>query len=216
MRSKLILAGTVQGVGFRAIVKQFALNADIRGRVRNLSEEGTVEIYCEYRDLDKLTNFIESLRALKTESGLKVESIEQFDEGSEQYGTVDEKIFKGFSVYYGDNLTDYQIDQSERSEFTVFYGMQMYTSMIRGFDNLGNKIDNLGDRLGDKIDNLGDRLGDKIDSMHTDMNTRFDTLDEKYGLISQTMLKLLEQQQEHNKKLDEILEMLTKRSVKRK
>jgi len=44
-------------------------------------------------------------------------------------------------------------------------------------------------------------LGDKIDSMHSDINTKFDTLDAKYGLISQTMLKLLDQQQEHNKKL---------------
>ncbi|MEM4058455.1 MAG: hypothetical protein QXZ12_07010, partial [Thermoplasmata archaeon] len=211
------------------------------------------------------------------------------DEGSEQYGTVDESIFKGFSVYYGENLTDYEIDQAERSEFTVFYGMQMYTSMTNGFDNMNHQFDSLGkkmddgfdklgkkmddgfdklgkkmddgfdklgkkmddgfdklgkkmddgfdklgkkmddgfdklgkkmddgfDKLGKKIDNVNSNLGDKIDSMHTDMNTRFDTLDEKYGLISQTMLKLLEQQQEHNKKLDEILEMLTKRTVKKK
>ncbi|MGC8726297.1 MAG: acylphosphatase [Thermoplasmata archaeon] len=263
MRSRLILSGTVQGVGFRAIVKQYAQYAKIKGRVRNL-EDGTVEIYCEYKDLEQLTNFKDSLIKIDAASGLKVDSIEQFEEGSEQYGKIEEKYFKTFSVYYGDNLTDYEIDQAERSEFTVFYGMKMFSSMNDGFsnlsdkmDNLGNKIDNVGNKidnvsnkidklgedLGNKIDNVSnkidklgedlgnkvdnvsnkidklgedlgnkiDNVGEKTDSMHTDMNKSFEVLDVKYGTIGEAMVKLLEQQQEHNKKLDDILKALTEK-----
>jgi acylphosphatase len=213
MRSRLILAGTVQGVGFRAIVKQYAQYTKIKGRVRNL-EDGTVEIYCEYKDLEQLANFKNSLMKIDAVSGLKVDNIEQFDEGSEQYGKIEEKYFKTFSVYYGDNLTDYEIDQAERSEFTVFYGMKMFSSMNDGFsnlsdkmDDLGNKIDKLGVDLGNKIDNVGD----KTDSMHEDMNKSFEVLDVKYGTIGEAMVKLLEQQQEHNKKLDDILKALTEK-----
>ncbi|MGC8657268.1 MAG: acylphosphatase [Thermoplasmata archaeon] len=245
MRSRLILSGTVQGVGFRAIVKQYAQYAKIKGRVRNL-EDGTVEIYCEYKDLEQLTNFKDSLIKIDVASGLKVDNIEQFEEGSEQYGKIEEKYFKTFSVYYGDNLTDYEIDQAERSEFTVFYGMKMFSSMNDGFsnlsdkmDNLGNKIDNVGNKidnvsnkidklgedLGNKIDNVSnkidklgedlgnkiDNVGEKTDSMHTDMNKSFEVLDVKYGTIGEAMVKLLEQQQEHNKKLDDILKALTEK-----
>jgi len=283
MRSRLILDGDVQGVGFRAVVKQQAQRAKIKGRVRNL-EDGTVEIYCEYNNLEHLANFKDSLMKMNTSSGLKVDKIEQFDEGSEQYGKIEEKYFKTFSVYYGDNLTEYEIDQADRSELTVFYGMKMLSSMDNGFsnlsgkmdvlgnkidnvsdkiDNLGNKIDNVSDKidtlgnkidnvsdkidtLGNKIDNVGekvesmhidmnknfaelgnkidnvsdkidtfgnkiDNVGEKVESMHIDMNKNFAELDVKYGTIGDTMIKLLEQQQEHNKKLDEILKTLTEK-----
>ena len=311
MRSRLILDGDVQGVGFRAVVKQQAQRAKIKGRVRNL-EDGTVEIYCEYNNLEHLANFKDSLMKINTSSGLKVDKIEQFDEGSEQYGKIEEKYFKTFSVYYGDNLTEYEIDQADRSELTVFYGMKMLSSMDNGFsnlsgkmdvlgnkidnvsdkidnlgnkidnvsdkidtlgnkidnvsdkiDNLGNKIDNVSDKidtlgnkidnvsdkidtLGNKIDNVGekvesmhidmnknfaelgnkidnvsdkidtfgnkiDNVGEKVESMHIDMNKNFAELDVKYGTIGEAMVKLLEQQQEHNKKLDEILKTLTEK-----
>jgi len=241
MRSRLILDGDVQGVGFRAVVKQQAQRAKIKGRVRNL-EDGTVEIYCEYNNLEHLANFKDSLMKMNTSSGLKVDKIEQFDEGSEQYGKIEEKYFKTFSVYYGDNLTEYEIDQADRSELTVFYGMKMLSSMDNGFSNLsgkmdvlGNKIDNVEEKvesmhidmnknfaeLGNKIDNVSDKIdtfgnkidnvGEKVESMHTDMNKNFAELDVKYGTIGEAMVKLLEQQQEHNKKLDEILKTLTEK-----
>ena len=38
--------------------------------------------------------------------------------------------------------------------------------------------------------------------MHEDMNQRFDMLDEKYGKISEIMLRLLDKMDDHNNKLD--------------
>ncbi len=40
-------------------------------------------------------------------------------------------------------------------------------------------------------------LGEKIDSMHQDVNKKFDTLDEKYGKISETMILFLNKMDEH-------------------
>ena len=44
--ARLLVFGNVQGVGFRAYVKQIARNMQIRGFARNL-DDGSVEIYAQ-------------------------------------------------------------------------------------------------------------------------------------------------------------------------
>jgi len=52
--------GIVQGVGFRALVKRWAKEMDLKGYVRNLSD-GSVEIHIEgYEHI--IQNFIERLK----------------------------------------------------------------------------------------------------------------------------------------------------------
>ncbi|MCL4325253.1 MAG: acylphosphatase [Candidatus Thermoplasmatota archaeon] len=87
---------------------------------------------------------------------------------------------------------------------------------------LGEKIDLGNKMLGEKIDSGNKMLGEKIDSMHNDMNVRFDRLDDKYKLISETLTNFILEFKEynkkldvHNEKLDKILAILTENKKKK-
>jgi acylphosphatase len=120
---------------------------------------------------------------------------------------------------------------------------EMGKKMDHGFNELGNKIDTGFDQMGKKMDHGFNELGNKIDtgfdengkkmdhgfkanleesrSMHIDTNARFDKLDEKYGIISKTLLDMHKDFKEynanlnmHNQKLDDILKVLTNQNEK--
>lgn len=61
---RIIVAGIVQGVGYRASVFSIAIRTGVRGHVRNLPD-GRVEILAQAWDDDKLEAFIESIRTVK-------------------------------------------------------------------------------------------------------------------------------------------------------
>lgn len=68
----IYVAGTVQGVGFRAAVKRHALFHDIKGYVRNLGD-GRVEI-CAQGKGDQINHFVHTIQ---TKPGLAtISSIE--------------------------------------------------------------------------------------------------------------------------------------------
>ncbi len=56
----IFVSGTVQGVGFRAMVKRHALLHDIKGFVRNLSD-GRVEI-CAQGHSEQIHQFMQTVR----------------------------------------------------------------------------------------------------------------------------------------------------------
>lgn len=57
----IFVSGTVQGVGFRAVVKRHALLYDIKGYVRNLPD-GRVEI-CAQGHGDQINQFIHTMQS---------------------------------------------------------------------------------------------------------------------------------------------------------
>ncbi len=87
VRVRMVIEGNVQGVGYRALVKQVARRMKIKGKVKNL-EDGTVEVYCE-ADKATVDAFAEkiNIKAKDPEDvfGLNVENIKLYREGQEGY-----------------------------------------------------------------------------------------------------------------------------------
>lgn len=84
---KIIISGNVQGVGFRATVKNYAEKLGIKGTARN-DFDGTVEIYAQGNP-EQLNAF---LRMIKEKPGLgRVQSADVIKRNLENY-FVDFKI----------------------------------------------------------------------------------------------------------------------------
>ena len=186
-KKRILVKGNVQGVGFRAFVRQYAFNLDVKGLVRNLSDK-TVEIYCAAQ-AGALKKF---LRALKVKGDkmdpfvINVEQITVFDEKTKEYkaGKVP-RSFKEFIVDYGAGLTKAEREAAERDEYTILAGQRLGQKMDTGFNGLGQKMDNGFNGLGQKVDGVGQ----DVRAMHKDMNVKFEGLDKKYHVISEHLLE---------------------------
>ncbi len=85
---RLYITGTVQGVFFRAFIKENAERNNVKGFVRNL-EDGRVEIFIE-GDVDDVNKMIELCK-----NGPKHSKIEKVEEKSERF-----QGFKEFKVLH--------------------------------------------------------------------------------------------------------------------
>jgi len=118
-KKRILVKGNVQGVGYRAFVRQYAFSMDIRGLVRNLPDK-TVEIFCEADEgtLKKFLRFINVKGDKMDPFVINVEQISVFDEKSKEYraGKVP-RSFKEFIVDYGAGLTKAEREAAERDEY---------------------------------------------------------------------------------------------------
>ncbi len=240
MKYRLILTGNVQQIGLRETIKNRAISMKVKGSVKNL-DDGTVEIYCDIPE-NALETFKNAIKAPN------IESIEVYKEGTDGYG-IPETDFSRFHVIRNEDeiaetlsimtMTGIKMNESMQKGFEVLgekidSGNKMLGEKIdSGNKMLGEKIDlgnkmlgekiDLGNKmLGEKIDSGNKMLGEKIDSMHNDMNVRFDRLDDKYKLISETLTNFILEFKEynkkldvHNEKLDKILAILTENKKKK-
>ncbi|MEM3494023.1 MAG: acylphosphatase, partial [Thermoplasmata archaeon] len=162
VKKRLVLDGEVQGVGLRAFAKRLALRMKLKGCARNL-EDGTVEIYIE-GEQEKIEKFKAILQSEQTKSfGIIVESIMEFDEGTEGFGTPPE--YKGFKIIYDYKVEPAMEELLERTEMIVIGGQELKA----GINLVANKVDCVAEKV--------DRVAEKIDSMHADMNERFDRIE---------------------------------------
>lgn len=116
MRVRLLVKGTVQGVGFRALVKQLGRSMGLKGAIRNLSD-GNMEVYC-----DGSEQLIQSFRKKLEYKGdpdrpfsLHVESIVIHSEDDEEYTNPPEE-WEPIDVDYGDTLSTFEREMLERTE----------------------------------------------------------------------------------------------------
>jgi acylphosphatase len=221
----------VQQVGYREHVKKCAQRMRVKGCVRNL-DDGDVEIYCEM-DPGDLEGFKQGL----VYERVRVDRILVYEEGSKEYGNPDvdfsrfrvirdeDEVAETLSVMTAaglkmleklDNLSDKVDSGNKMLAEKIENGNKMLGEKIdSGNKMLAEKIENGNRMLGEKIDSGNKMLGEKIDAMHTDMNVRFDRMEERYGVIFESIRSFLEEfrvyntrLEEHNKKLDLILEKL--------
>ncbi len=175
---RLVVRGFVQGVGYRAFVKQTAYRFRIKGTAQNL-RDGSVEIYAR-AEPEALIRFKEFLLS---QSPGEVEDIEEYPEGSENYGTGPEDWI-GFNI-----LRDDYSSLEESMEYVVLGGVRLEKEMKKGFSELGSKIDILSEKtdkgfseLGEKIDKVAekvDTVGNKIDTLSEKTDKGFSELGEK-------------------------------------
>ena len=121
-KARIVVDGIVQGVGYRALVKQVARQLGLKGLVRNF--EGTrVEIFCE-GPRDKIMEFLKKIdRKAEFEDflSINVSSIKCFFEGEEQYQPA-WKEYKDFEIDYGvEELSVFDEATLEDHEFSKLY-----------------------------------------------------------------------------------------------
>jgi acylphosphatase len=180
-KRRIIVKGNVQGVGFRAFVRQYAFNMDVKGLVRNLSDK-TVEIFCE-ADEGTLKKFLRAITVKGDKMDpfvINVEQIMVFDEKTKEYkaGKVP-RSFKEFIVDYGAGLTKAEREAAERDEYTILAGQRLGQKMDTGFNGLGQKVDVVGKNVVS--------VGQDVRAMHKDMNEKFTGMEQKYHTINKNI-----------------------------
>jgi acylphosphatase len=134
VKMSVIVEGTVQGVGYRALVKFYASQLGIKGLVRNLAD-GQVEIFCEGPDerIDQLVKYIDIKSNIIDPSNPNVERIERYHEGRENYSPA-WKEYDGFEIDYGNQkLTALEKEALESSEYAKlqFWYLRNEVHMLR-------------------------------------------------------------------------------------
>ena len=185
---RLVVCGFVQGVGYRAFVKQAAYRFRIKGTVQNL-RDGSVEIYAR-AEPEALVRFKEFLML---QSPGDVENIEEYPEGSEAYGNGPDDWI-GFNI-----LRDDYSSLEETMEYVVLGGVRLEKEMKAGFADLKGEMRTGFADLKGEIKLTREELGEKIDAsnektenFHMEMVQKFDALDVKYGVIGQGLNEMIE------------------------
>lgn len=162
VKARIVVDGIVQGVGYRALVKQVARQLSLKGLVRNL-EDTKVEIFCE-GPRDKIMEFSKKIdRKAEPEDflSINVSEIKCFFEGETHYKPA-WKEYKGFEI-------DYEIEElSAFDEATLE-------------DHEFGKLYFIGFRDEQKS------FGDELKGFRQDTNRNFGEMAEKYGDISKEL-----------------------------
>jgi len=169
-RAILKIRGDVQEAGYRAFIMRTAQKLKLVGYVENLPD-GEVRIVCE-GERKAIDEFSDKIR-LKNDI-VYVESIRR--SFSKPKGE-----FKRFEVKTGDLA------------YEIFQG---YATAGKHFNRLGQKIDGVGQKVeevGQKVDIVGENVegvGEKVDNLTVHTDEHFNKLDEKYGVVSETLISM--------------------------
>ncbi|MFH0815919.1 MAG: acylphosphatase [Methanobacteriota archaeon] len=168
MKKRVVLQamGEVQKVGYRDFVLKAARKLGVVGYVENM-RDGSVKIVCEGEE----ATTEEFKQAIK----VKFKFIDVHD-----IKTVETAKPTGEFQYFDIKRGDSTEELGERLDVSILYldatRDELKGEMKSGFSDLKNEM-----KSGfNKVEGA-------ISSMHTDVNTRFDTLDNKYGEISKKM-----------------------------
>jgi acylphosphatase len=174
IRAILTIKGDVQEAGYRVIIQKTALKMGSTGYAENL-KNGDVEVVCECEE-NKLDKFIKAITVRN--AFVSVENIEKkVEKATGEY--------ESFEVKVGDLA------------FEMFQG---YATAGKYFNWLGQKVDasiEATKEVGQKVEGVGE----KVDNLTVHTDEHFNKLDEKYGVVSETLISM-------NKKYDVLSETL--------
>ena len=161
----IIAEGWIQSAGYRAFVKRAASQLGIKGLVRNLFD-GKVEVFCD-GNFSKISILLQKMdyKGKKDDAlGIYVEKLSVYREG--------EKGYLGPWKRY----RDFQID----------YGFEIKSPVDRALlENLENRIIYVASFQ----DEFG-LLKEEFSMFRKETNHNFETMEEKYGSISEEMKKI--------------------------
>ncbi|MEM2995623.1 MAG: acylphosphatase [Candidatus Bathyarchaeia archaeon] len=122
VKARIVVDGVVQGVGYRALVKQVARQLGLKGLVRNL-EDTKVEIFCE-GEKERIAEFLRKIdvKAEPTDFlSINVSEIRCYFEGNPNYKPA-WKPYKEFEMDYGvEELSVFEKATLEDHEFGKLY-----------------------------------------------------------------------------------------------
>lgn len=150
VRKRILVTGKVQGVGYRALVKQLARTSGIKGYVRNL-DDGSVEIYAQAPP-DILESFVTQIRIKggNNNFSVNVETISMFSESDKAF-KPEKSAFKTFWVYYDEDLSAGEKEMVEKAEIG--------TLMLAGLDSKLGMVDSKLGGVDSKLGGIDSKLG---------------------------------------------------------
>jgi len=148
--ARIVVDGVVQGVGYRALVKQVARQLGLSGFIRSL-EDTEVEIFCEGPE-DRIKEFMKKIdRKTKPEEFLSINvgEIKCFWQGQENYQPV-WKEYKGFEIDYGvEEFSPFEEATLDDHEFGKLY-FTGFRDELKGFrEDTGNSFNEMAEKYGD-------------------------------------------------------------------
>jgi acylphosphatase len=149
-RARIVVSGVVQGVGYRALVKQAGRQLGLKGLVRNLGD-AKLEIFCEGPS-DKIKQFLNKIdRKAKAEDFLSVNvsEVKCSFEGEQGFQPA-WKTYKEFEIDYGfEKLSPLEEATLENHEFSKLYSIG-FKDELKGFsDKTDRNFAEMADKYGD-------------------------------------------------------------------
>ncbi|MCG2825271.1 MAG: acylphosphatase [Thermoplasmatales archaeon] len=179
IRATITITGDVQEAGYRVVVRDTARKLGLVGFAENMPD-GTVKVVCE-GEKKVVEGFVQTIK-IKIET-ITVENIKI--DYSDANGEFDGKGFIVKVTDLGDEL--FQGFATSLKYFKIGWGKQdETTAAIKGLDKKQDKMIGKQDKMIEKQDEM---IG-KQDKTIEVIGTRFDTMDTKYGDISETMKEM--------------------------
>ncbi len=184
--ARLLIKGFIQGIGYRAYVKQSAYRLKVKGAVKNM-HDGSVEIYCNAPDEETYNNFKDMLK-----SGVgEIEEIEEYFEGSDSYG-------EGPGEWIGFNFVRDEYGGAEEIlEYVVLGGVQLKGEV----HELGNKEDSMLEKQDNMLEKK-DNMLEKQDNMLEKQDNMLEKQDNMLEKQDQTLTAIKDMDQHMNDKFD--------------
>jgi acylphosphatase len=149
-KARIIVDGVVQGVGYRALVKQAAKSLNLKGLVRNF-EDTKVEIFCEGPE-DKINEFLRKIDVkAKPEDflSINVTGIDCFMEEHENYRHA-WKTYEGFEIDYGIEALSLSDETAlEDHEFAKLYFIGFKNELAGFRENTNSNFAQMAEKYGD-------------------------------------------------------------------
>lgn len=179
IRATITITGDVQEAGYRVVVRDTARKLGLVGFAENMPD-GTVNVVCE-GEKKKIETLVGSIK-IKTET-INVEKIDVvFEDATGAFKG------KGFVVNVGD-LGD-ELFQGYATSLKYFkVGWEKQDKMLEKQDKMLEKQDETTAAI-KGLDKKQDKMIEKQDETIEVIGTRFDTMDSKYGDISETMKEM--------------------------
>jgi len=191
-KARILVEGMIQGVGYRALIKQAARYLKLKGLARNLPDE-TVEIFCE-GPKQNIQEFLKRINIKGKPEDLMSINVTQtkcFWEGEKGYQPP-RKPYKGFQIDYGIEKPDpFQESTLEDHEYGKLYFSDMRGEM-KGFrTELKEFKENTSKDFQTQQGEMK-RFRSELKGFREDTNTNFQQMAEKYGDISKELKKFRE------------------------
>lgn len=191
-KASILVEGMIQGVGYRALIKQAARYLKLKGLVRNLQDE-TVEIFCEGTkpNIQQFLKYINIKGKPEDLMSINVTKLKCFWEGEKGYQEA-RKPYRRFQIDYGiEEIDPFQESTLEDHEYGKLYFSDMRGEM-KGFrTELREFRENTSeDFQGMKGEMKGFRS--ELKGFREDTNTNFKQMAEKYGDISKELKRFRE------------------------
>jgi acylphosphatase len=173
VKMRVLVEGAVQGVGYRALVKSYAIQLGLKGLVRNLPN-GSVELFCEGSD-EAMDQFMKGLDIKSEKKGpfdLNVRKITAYPEGSTNFEPAWNN-YEGFEIDYGNlRMTPLEKESLESSELAKvqFWALKNEVNLLRmdtnnNFNLMAEKYGSISKDLVEtkkSLDDLPDKMTEAL------------------------------------------------------